>query len=701
MASPASGQLVRIFAHGLAWVGPGVLLIVLATDTAWVRWWPVVLIIAAITLLLRAFNISLGKYAYLAPSGIVALSGMLLVGPETTALGLALGTIAADWGVLRKRFAAALVNTGREILSVIAAYGLYALAVTLTDASNPLSREAVPALAILVLGYFAAWRSLFYYTLLIRGKLSGDERLLILRYEIIAGGLIILAAAITVFTISQLPNWISWLFIFTPMCLAGVMFKSILEEAIQAEELNKLHAMDAVITGTANLEDSLARIERLVHRILDWGDFRIYAYRGHEMTMLYRGGIGRPDRGDPEPVFEELRTNVVRTGETVVVGDTERDPRLMGLPATIRSVVVQPLRLGGELIGTLELEHHKRKEYRRNQLALLDACAHRVATAVHIADLRRPLVETVARIATEVKNLRRATESLRATGGAMRDSSSAIGTGLSQQDLEVASGLTATEELSDAGKRVVGSSAQAEQASRQASEVAQRSRETIRDAIEKLVDLKAFVAESSRKVGDLEDAARQIVKFIVAIREVADMTNLLALNAGIEAARAGEHGRGFAVVAAEIRRLAEQTGETADEAGELVANLQLVLGDVVEQMRRGQGSVAGVEQMSTEGLNALDSIVSATEDATEHARRIARTAEGQQSAFVGLRERINTVAVISSRNRSGADDVIERAEDVSKQLDEMGQATRELEAVADMLADLTERFTFAESHSGV
>lgn len=673
----------------------------LVQNPGWVRWWPAVLIIGVVSLLLRAFNISLGKYAYLAPSGIVALSGMLLVGPEATALGLAIGTMAADWGILRKRVSAALVNTGREIISVVAGFGLYAVAVTALQAQNPLSREAIPALAILVLGYFVAWRSLFYYTLLIRNKLSGDERLLILRYEIIAGGLIILAAAITVFTISQLPNPLSWFFIFAPMGLAGLMFKRILEEAIQAEELNKLHAMDAVITGTANLEDSLSRLERLVHRILDWGDFRIYAYRAHEMTMLYRGVIGRAERTDPPAVFEELRAEVVKSGEALVVGDTERDPRLMGLPGTIRSVVVQPLRLGGELIGTLELEHHKRKEYRRNQLALLEACAHRVATAVHIADLRRPLVETVARIATEVKNLRSATESLRATGGAMRVSSSAIGNGLSQQDLEVASGLTATEELSDAGKRVVGSSAQAEQASRQASEVAQRSRETIRDAIGKLVDLKVFVAESSRKVGDLEDAARQIVKFIVAIREVADMTNLLALNAGIEAARAGEHGRGFAVVAAEIRRLAEQTGETAEEAGDLVGNLQTVLGEVVEQMRRGQGSVAGVEQMSTEGLNALDSIVTATEDATQHARRIARTAEGQQSAFVGLRERINTVAVISSRNRSGADDVIERAEDVSKQLDEMGQATRELEGVADMLADLTQRFTFAESHSGV
>ncbi len=688
--------LVQWFARAIAFGGPGVLFLAMIWDTSWIGNWALVLAMAIATILLRAFSITFGKYAYLSPSGIVALSGMVMVGAVPTAVGLALGTAVADWAILRKRTDAVLVNAGREVLAVIAGFGLYAFAVTVSNAPNPLSREGVPSAAILVLGYYLTWRLLFYYTLLIRGKLEGDDRLLILRYEIIAGGLIILASVVAVFTFTVLPAR-SWPFVAAPLVLGGVMFKRILEEAIQAEELNKLHAMDAIITGTANLEESLARLETLVHRILDWGDFRIYARRDGELRLLYRGAIGRTNRGEPPLVFEELRADVMRTGVPVVVGDTEADPRTSGMPAEIRSVVIQPLRLGAELTGTLELEHHKRREYRRNQVALLEACAHRVATAVHIADLRRPLMETVATIGTEVRNLRSATESLRSTASSMRESSTAIGNGLSQQDMEVAGGLSATEQLSIAGRDVVGNSAKAASASRQASEVAQRSRETIRDAIEKLVGLKAFVSETSDKVGELEAASRKIVKFFVSIREVADMTNLLALNAGIEAARAGEHGRGFAVVAAEIRRLAEQSAEAADEAAELVADLQTRLGQVVDQTRRGQISVAGVEQMSTEGLQALDSIVSATEDATEHARRIAETAEGQQDAFVGLRERINTVAVISSQNRTGADDVIARAEDVARQLDEMGHATRELESVATMLADLTERFTFAES----
>ena len=689
-------RLVRGFGLTMALLGPAILVSAMTVDSVWVSALPSVIVMAGAVVALRAFNISLGKYSYLSPSGLVALSGALLVGPVPTAIALAAGTGGADWAILRKHHMAALVNLGREVISLLASFGLYAFAMLASGVSNPLTRKAIPSLAIFVLEYFLVWRALFYYTLLIRGKLGTEERLLILRYEIIAGGLIFLGAATIVFTVAVLPPR-SWPFVGAPLALVGLLVRRILEEAIQAEELNKLHAMDAAITGSTTLDDSLGRIERLVHRILDWGDFRIYARRGADTELLYRGEIGRVGRKEPHPAFAELRADVMRTSNTLVVRDTERDPRTLGMPNEIRSIVVQPLRLGDDLLGTLELEHHKRNGYRRHHLALLEACAHRVATAVHIADLRRPLVATVNRIGAEVRNLRDATESLGLSASEMHDSSVAIGSGLTQQDQEVAGGLAETERLSRASLEVVETGALTASVSAEASEVAKGSQNTIREAIDRLVALKAFVGESSDKVGELERSSQKIVRFIMSIREVADLTNLLALNAGIEAARAGEHGRGFAVVAHEIRRLAEQSAEAASEAGDLVEDLQGRLGQVVDQMRLGEKTAAGVEQLGTEGLGALDSIVRATQTTTDHARQIAKNAEGQQSVLVELRERINSVASISSRNRNDTNDVVEQAKAVSDRLDQMGEATRELEDVATMLADLTKRFTFGEA----
>lgn len=694
-----AGQLVFGFSRLMAFGGPAALVVALIVFPSWPGAFVPILVMVGATVGLRVFNISLGKYSYLSPSGIVALSGALLVGPVPTAIGLAGGTMLADWALMRKAPAAAAVNVGREILSVFAGFGFFALAFEVSGAREVLSPEGVPSLAIFVFAYFFAWRALFYFTLLVRGKLRGQDRLLILRYEIIAGGLMMVAAAAVVFSVVALPPGLSWVLIGLTLGMGGLMFRRILEEAIQAEELNKLHAMDAVITGNMSLDDALGRIEELAHRILDWGDFRIFSRHGGAWEMQYRSAIGREGRGKPHSGFADLRAEVMENGQPLVITQTERDPRTRMLPSDVQSLVVQPLKLGDELIGTLELEHHKRNGYRRNHLVLLDACAHRIATAVHIAELRRPLVDTVGRVGAEVQTLRGSADNLRQTAGAMRDASAAIGRGLSRQDVEVGASMTDTQQLMEAGEDVVDGGAKAATASSDASEVAQRSRETIRDAIEKLVGLQQFVGETSDKVRELEQSSQKIVRFIASIRDLADMTNLVALNAGIEAARAGEHGRGFAVVAHEIRRLAEQSGEAAQEAGGLVGDLQGRLREVVDQMRRGQVSVSGVEQMSTEGLEALDSIVVATRDATDHARRIARTARGQETALNGLRDRMATVSEISSKNRLDVDVLIERAEDIATRLEEMGHATRELQDVATMLTDLTRRFAFGDGPS--
>ena len=222
--------------------------------------------------------------------------------------------------------------------------------------------------------------------------------------------------------------------------------------------------------------------------------------------------------------------------------------------------------------------------------------------------------------------------------------------------------------------------------------MASQNRHQIQDAIGRLVALKTFVGEASAKVQQLGQVSRRITGFIASIRELADMTNLLALNAAIEAARAGKHGKGFAVVAEEVRRLAEQSASAALEAGELVQDIHRQVGEVVEQMRRGQVNVGGVEELSSAALQALDAIVAATAEATSHAQRIAAAAGEQDKAFGRLRERIHAVAKIAGKNRAEADDVATRADEAARGLTELERATRELEDVAAMLRQLTRGF---------
>jgi len=687
-----ANRLVVVYSRALAIGGPLLLVAILSVDPRWTGQLLEIVVMTVAAFLLRGAQVPLSKYSYLTQTGLVALAGTLLVGAPATALAVAGGVLAADWLWQKKMFRAALVNLGREVVALVGAYGIYAGALRVSDVSSPgLHVELVPALFFYALAYFVISRLLFYFALIIRGKLEQDERLLILRYECIGYGASLIATGIIVGTVAYWPP-LAWPFVAAALGALGLLFKHTLEEAIAAEELNKIHAMEAVITSNISLEDSFARIERLAHRLVDWGDFRIYRRQEGVILLAYRGQIGRPERGQPTPDTEALREHVTRTGEAVVIDDVMRDKRLADAPLVIQSLVMVPLKFGDQVIGTLELEHHKRKAYRAKDVLTINTFANQLATAIHITELRRPLVETVETLTQQLATLARAALSMREAAGAVAQSTGTIRQGVLAEEGEVSGGLEATESLAQVSRRVSEDGTEAALASTTASEVANKNRGQIRDALGRLVALKAFVGEASSQVQQLGQVSRRITGFIASIRELADMTNLLALNAAIEAARAGKHGKGFAVVADEVRRLAEQSGNAALEAGELVQDIHRQVGEVVEQMRRGQVNVSGVEELSSAALEALDAIVAATAEATGHAQRIAAAAREQDKAFGKLRERIHAVAHIAGKNRAEADDVATRADEAARGLTDLERATRELEDVAAMLRELTRGF---------
>ncbi len=687
-----ANRLVTLYARGLAIGGPLVLAVVLLGDPRWTGQLPETLLMLGAVLALRAAQVPLSKYSYLTQTGLVALTGSLVVGLPATALAVALGVLGADWLWQKKMFRGALVNLGREVIALVGAYGVYAATLRLSEAVGPgLHIELVPALFFYGLSYFVISRLLFYFALIIRSKLEQDEQMLILRYECIAYGATLVATGVIVGTVIYWPP-LAWLFVAAALGALGLLFKHTLEEAIVAEELNKIHAMEAVITSNISLHDSFARIEGLAHRLVDWGDFRIYRRHEGALQLAYRAEVGWAKRGDPTPDIAALREHVAHSGEAVVIDDVTRDRRVADAPIYVQSLVMVPLKFGDQVIGTLELEHHKRKIYRRKDVYTIHTFANQLATAIHITELRRPLLETVETMTRQLATLARAAESLREAASAVAQSTGAIRQGVLAEEDEVSGGLEATESLARVSRRVSEDGTEAAQASTTASEVANKNRQQIRDAIQRLVALKTFVSEASGQVQELGQVSRRITGFIASIRELADMTNLLALNATIEAARAGKHGKGFAVVAEEVRRLAEQSATAALEAGDLVQDIHRQVGEVVEQMRRGQVNVGGVEELSSAALEALDAIVAATAEATGHAQRIAAAAGEQDKAFGVLRKRIHAVAAIAGKNRAEADDVATRADEQARGLTDLERATRELEDVAAMLRELTRGF---------
>ena len=689
---------MRAFLTGYARTvgGLGLVLLVaaLVADTRWTgQAWGIVAMLGTIVFL-RAQQIPLTKYGALNLLALPIVSGSLILGAPATALAIYIGILFADVAFLRRSATIAWINAGREIVALVSAYGAYAWAsVSMSAGGSGFTAETLPALALFIFAYFVASRLLLYFTLLFRDKLVDEEKSLILRYEVIAFGAGTIGVAIVLLAITSLKP-IGWAVVGIVLVLAGLLLKRILEESIAAEELNKILAMEQVVSSDVEISDAFRRIQELAHRLVDWQTFRIGRLDGGELLHLWEGTRGYLDPPvRPDPQLATLRREALQVGDIIMVTDTLRDPRIMAGRSRARSVVVIPLRFGERTVGLLELEHHKPDAYTAKEVALIRRFANQLATTLHIYDLRRPLLEAMNRVSQQLDTLTNSARALRGGGESVARTIGDITRGIAEEGEQVGRSLEVTQTLFAATKGVVHDGSSAAEASQRATEIASEHRRTIATAIERLVGAKAFVGESNAQIQELAKSVRRITEFIAVIRELADQTNLLALNAAIEAARAGEQGQGFAVVAEEVRKLAEQSAVASDEAGDIVLTFEEQMRRVALQMSRGEAVVQDVELLSEQAREALDMIVEATASAATGAQRIALTSREQELEFSKLSDRVRRIAQISWRNRDGAEQVSESARDQATALRGLEGATHELREVAVYLEELTRRLT--------
>ena len=683
-------RLIHSYSQVLSVGGLVLLVAVLAVDTRWLSH-PVSTALLMISIfVLRAVPVRLSKYSYLTQSAVPTLVGAVCVGPSPVAAAVWVGVAAADVFGLRKQPRAGVINAGREVIGFVAAYGPYAAILSL-GGSSELTLDFLPAAAILVSLYFFLSRALFYFSLLIRNKLESAEKILILRWEISSYLLTLIASTIVVTALATLAP-VGWVAVALALGVLGLLTRQILDEAIGAEDLNKVHMMEAAIASNATLQGSFTQIERLAYRLLDWGDFRVYQVSGSEATLVFRSSIGRPSRSEPPAALVGLRREVLEHREPLVVRDTRHDSRIADVLEDVRTLVIHPIRFGDEILGLLEVEHHKRHAYGSKDMLALSTLAGQMATAIHIAELRRPLVLTVGQIGEQVSALARVADSLRTSASALADVSLGMRQGAMELEKFATGGLRATGSLANATQEMMSQGAQAAAASGTAAEVAARNRDIIGDAIARLVELKGFVAAGADRVAALGGLTQRITGFIGTIREIADLTNLIALNAAIEAARAGREGRGFAVVASEVRELAAQSLHAAQEAGGLLGEIANQVDSVSGQMAKGRDVVAGVEELSADAAKALDAIVGTTGEAGGHAKAIAATAALQRDAVNSLTGQIEQVAASSAKSRADTDTLAKRAGEASAGQAELERAIRELGGLASDLQRIASHF---------
>lgn len=219
-------------------------------------------------------------------------------------------------------------------------------------------------------------------------------------------------------------------------------------------------------------------------------------------------------------------------------------------------------------------------------------------------------------------------------------------------------------EMASTVSQVASSAVNAANAAKEADMAAQEGKQLVNETINVIQSLSEDVQQAAQVIREVENDSGSVGQVLEVIRDIADQTNLLALNAAIEAARAGEQGRGFAVVADEVRTLASRTQDSTKEINDIIQRLQNGTRHAVEAMERGcDQTISGVEQ-ALKAQAGLDAITNAVGSIVTMNEQIASSAEQQSAMSAEINVNVQSIHELVEETTLGAKDTSVSAEEL-------------------------------------
>jgi methyl-accepting chemotaxis protein len=248
----------------------------------------------------------------------------------------------------------------------------------------------------------------------------------------------------------------------------------------------------------------------------------------------------------------------------------------------------------------------------------------------------------------------------------------------------------AAQQSQTAIKRIIEAAGNAKSDAQNAGGVAKESSAKTDEMLKSMDRVKEAAGVTSKNVNALGDASKKIGEIVEAINDIAEQTNLLALNAAIEAARAGEHGKGFAVVADEVRKLAERSAGQTKEIAALINGIKDGISEAVSSMVIGAKEIDAGVGMANQAGNALKDILAAVDKVVYQANEVGKVCiEVEQSASLVM-SAVENVSSVTEEATAATEEMAASSTEVTKAIEQVAAVTEQSSATSEELSAAAE-----------